>query len=89
MFYISQVCIATAHAHNIFLLYLGRYKMVKNQLFTNGSYRSVPKSVDFGGKWHPMVDNLPLSLPIFLLNFPLSTDALTLVITIARRLPTP
>ena len=40
MFCTSQVRIATAHAHNIFLLYLGRYKTVKNQLFTNGSYRA-------------------------------------------------
>ena len=40
MFCTSQVRIATAHAHNIFLLYLRRYKTVKNQLFTNGSYRA-------------------------------------------------
>ena len=38
MFCTSQVRISTAHAHNIFLLYLGRYKTVKNPLFTNGSY---------------------------------------------------
>ena len=40
MFCTSQVRIATAHAHNKFLLHLGRYKTVKNQLFTNDSYRA-------------------------------------------------
>ena len=40
MFCTSQVCIATAHGHNIFLLYLCRYKTVKNQLLTNGSYQA-------------------------------------------------
>ena len=40
MFCTSQVRIANEHAHNIFLLYLCRYKTVKNQLFTYGSYRA-------------------------------------------------
>ena len=38
---------------------------------------SVPKFVNLGGRWHPMVDNFPLSLLTFKVNFPLLTDVLT------------
>ena len=40
---------------------------------------SVPKLVDFGGNWHPRVNNIPLSLLIFKVNFSLSADDLELV----------
>ena len=43
---------------------------------------SVPKLVDLGGKWHPLVNNFPLSLLIFNVNFSLSADDLAFVTVI-------
>ena len=51
-----------------------------------GTTISVPKFADLGGSWHHTVDNFPLLLYIFLVNFPLQTHYLTLVTDIAPQL---
>ena len=43
---------------------------------------SVPKLVDFSEKRHSMVNNFPLSLLIFKVNFSLSANDLSLVTVI-------